>query len=104
MVMILEKDYKDIGVISMAIAPKPKNQLKNLAPEERAAEEFIAGAGKRSVPPETEKASKKKIGFMVYFDPEVLAKVELMAKRHGLSRSSWIQLKAIEALEQDEHR
>lgn len=88
----------------MAIAPRPNKQPKQANPEERAAADFIAGADKKAEPQTAppNKITTKKTGFMVYFDPEVLRKVEMMAKKSGLSRSSWIQLKAIEALENDE--
>ena len=43
---------------------------------------------------------QRKKGIMVYFDEEVLARVDAQAKRQGLSRSSWLHSKAIEALDQ----
>jgi hypothetical protein len=38
---------------------------------------------------------------MVYFDPEVVKKVDGRAKKEGLSRSAWLHSKAIRALEEE---
>ncbi|NWJ49110.1 MAG: hypothetical protein HXX08_24905 [Chloroflexi bacterium] len=78
----------------MAIAKRPGAGSK-VTSKELAEEEFIGGSGK----PKKE-ARAKKVGFMVYFDPEVLERVDAEARRSGLSRSSWVQHTAIKALEE----
>lgn len=92
----------------MAIAKpsRPNPNKATPADQDKAAENFIAGAGAPAQPsadPEPE-AQQKKRGFMVYFDPDVLAKVDALAKRKGLSRSAWIHSLAIAAVEKDAKR
>jgi hypothetical protein len=86
--------------------PNP-NKGTPTADQDKAAESFIAGAGAPAQSPAVEpepEAQQKKRGFMVYFDPDVLAKVDALAKRKGLSRSAWIHSLAITALEKDAKR
>lgn len=87
----------------MAIAKRPSgNKGATNIPNEKAVENFIAGAGQgKTGTPALEEKSAKKIGVMVYFDRDVLSRVDATAKKHGLSRSSWLHSKAIEALDQD---
>jgi len=73
----------------MAIAKKPKrHQTAIISQREQAAEDFIAGAaqGNAATPAET-----RKVPIMMRFDREVLARVEVTAKRRGMSRSAWRQ-------------
>lgn len=77
----------------MAIAKNPKRYLPDSSNTERAAEQFIAGAG-TTVPAgvaETPPPQTRKIPIMVRFDPALLKRVDGAAKRRGVSRSSWIQ-------------
>ena len=97
----------------MAIVKRPgAGSGKNIPvnEKEQAIEQFIAGsAGVASGGSQDNMASAngaapekiKKQGIMVYFDPQVLARVDQAAHAKGLSRSSWIHQKAIEALEEN---
>jgi hypothetical protein len=82
----------------MAIAKRPgSNKAPVVNKDEQAIEEFIEG--KTQQPASTRPA--KKVGIMVYFDPEVVKKVDGRAKKEGLSRSAWLHSKAIRALEEE---
>ncbi len=77
----------------MAIAKNPKRYLlPDSGNTERAAEQFIAGAG-TTVPAAVREAAPqaRKIPIMVRFDPSLLKRVDVAARRRGVSRSSWIQ-------------
>ncbi len=88
----------------MAIAKRPgAKKPVLLSKDDKAAEDFITGANKAQQQTETKAKLKpsKKVGIMVYFDPDVLAKVDAHAKRLGLSRSGWLHSTAIRALAED---
>jgi hypothetical protein len=77
----------------MAIAKRPgSNKAPVVNKDEQAIEEFIEGKTQQPA---------KKVGIMVYFDPEVVKKVDGRAKKEGLSRSAWLHSKAIRALEEE---
>lgn len=90
----------------MAIARRPKLAVPNgAAPrDERAAEAFIAGAGKGAVRDVTNDAATeaRKTPVMLRFDRDLLKKVDSAAKRRGVSRSSWIQYTVSRALDAGE--
>lgn len=90
----------------MAITKPTKPGRATNADQDKAAESFIAGAGATAQPAPASDAPKveRKKSFMVYFDPDVLEKVDALAKRKGLSRSAWLHSLAIKALEQEEVR
>jgi predicted HicB family RNase H-like nuclease len=83
----------------MAIARKPNSN--RLIPADKAAEQaanaFIQGAAK----PEqnTPAPDARKTPIMLRFDGELLRRVDLAAKRRGISRSAWIAFKVSEALD-----
>lgn len=84
----------------MSIAKNPKRYTPDSAGPDRAAEQFIAGAGKTaSAAPHPQQARKTPI--MIRFDPALLKRVDAVAKRRGVSRSSWIQYEISKVL--DEH-
>jgi hypothetical protein len=85
----------------MAIAKKPKRQQTDIAlpRQEKAAEEFIAGADQ---PDTTTSEDKRKVPVMMRFDRDVLTRVDAAAKRRGISRSAWIQFTVSRALDQGE--
>jgi len=88
----------------MPVAKHPQDTGKRQE-DESAAEAFIAGAEKKlpapvpmtSTPPRTRKER-----VMTQFDAEVLARVDVAAKRRGISRSAWIQFMVSRALDQGE--
>ena len=79
----------------MAIARKPKSNQTDISSEERAAEEFIAGA-------KTPARREKKTPILVRFDPHILERVDQAAGRRGISRSAWIHFMVSLVLEQEE--
>ena len=76
----------------MAIAKKPHRQQPVTA-DERAAERFISGAG-------TPKAGHR-IPTPLRFDPDLLARIDVAAKRRGISRSAWIQYTLSRSLDEE---
>lgn len=77
----------------MAIAKKPKvSQVK--APDETAAEAFIAGA---------EKPAKKgrRRQTTMRLDAELLSRVDAAARRRGVSRSAWVSYALSRALDEE---
>ena len=77
----------------MAIAKKPDRQ-QTLRAEDRAAEQFIAGASK------AEKGSQRVVTTL-RFDPDLLARIDAAAKRRGISRSAWIQYTLSRVLDEE---
>lgn len=77
----------------MTIGKKPKQQ--SVPDRERAAEHFIAAASK---PP----LEARKIMVTLRFDPDLLSRIDVAAKRRGVSRSAWIQYNLSRLLEQDQ--
>lgn len=61
----------------MPIARRPQRDV--------AEEKFIAGAGRRNV------LDKKKTRVMVQLDPDMLSRLDAIAKARGMSRSAMVQ-------------
>src|SRR3546814_18943717 len=81
----------------MAIARKPNSKPKSPM-DEAAADAFIAGADKPKAEPIATEADQAGRGakphnsaVMLRFDRAFLAKVDVGAKRRGISRRAWIQ-------------
>jgi hypothetical protein len=67
--------------------------------DESRAEAFISGAGKGEVP-KPDAAHKAVVNMR--FDPTLLAKIDGVAKRHGISRTAWLHIVSTRALESGE--
>ena len=67
--------------------------------DESKAEAFISGAGK-SESPKPDAAHKAVVNMR--FDPALLAKIDSVAKRHGISRTAWLHIVSTRALESGE--
>ena len=85
----------------MAITKNPKRNQKDIPAvnEEQAAEAFIAQAGKA---PTQESDEAKKTPVMIRFDRDLLKRVDIAAKRRGISRAAWVQFTLSRALDQGE--
>jgi hypothetical protein len=84
----------------MAIAKRPNRNTPNIhqqADPETAAAAFIAGAGDVS-----KQADVRKTPVMIRFDRELLGRVDVAAKRRGISRSAWVQYTISRALDTGE--
>lgn len=85
----------------MAIAKKPIRSTNDIIPQqinsEKAAEVFIAGADKKQDKIKIERENK--VPVMIRFDTQLLNQVDEVARRRGVSRSSWIQYTLSRALE-----
>ena len=77
----------------MAIAKKPDRQQAPRA-EDRAAEQFIAGASKAE-------SGNRRVVTTLRFDPDLLARIDAAAKRRGISRSAWIQYTLSRVLDEE---
>ena len=67
---------------------------------EQAANAFIKGAGKMAeAEPTAPATASRKTPIMLRFNGELLRRVDLAAKRRGISRSAWIAFKVSEALD-----
>jgi predicted HicB family RNase H-like nuclease len=77
----------------MAIAKNPNRYQSNTGDREWAAEKFIAGAAAPAAAGSEAagEASTRKVPIMVRFDRTLLKRVDVEARRRGVSRSSWIQ-------------
>jgi predicted HicB family RNase H-like nuclease len=84
----------------MAIAKKPGAQRAEtvIRNDERAAEAFIANAGKTAQEPEDE---GRKVPVTMRYDPDILKRVDIAAKRLGISRSAYVHVALSRALEQE---
>ncbi len=84
----------------MPIAKRPQDARKRQE-DESAAEAFISGAEKKTpAPVQVPSAPRtRKERVMTQFDTEVLARVDVAAKRRGISRSAWIQFMVSRALD-----
>jgi len=84
----------------MPIAKRPEDAGKRQE-DESAAEAFISGTEKKITTPvpmaNTPRTRKERV--MTQFDAEVLARVDVAAKRRGISRSAWIQFMVSRALD-----
>lgn len=86
----------------MALAKRPNRHQEGNAPaptDERAIQAFIE---KGNATEETKPKKAKKTAIMVYFDPDVLEQVDAAAQRKHLSRSAWLHLRALEALNEEQ--
>jgi hypothetical protein len=83
----------------MAIAKNPKRYQSDRQDPDRVAEQFIAGAG---TPVATAEQHSRKTPTMIRFDPNLLKRVDVAAKRRGVSRSSWIQYVISKMLDEGE--
>lgn len=86
----------------MAIAKNPKRYPPASGNTDRAAEQFIAGAGTVPAAVAETPSQVRKIPIMVRFDPSLLKRVDVAAKRRGVSRSSWIQYVISKVLDEGE--
>ncbi|MBN8901380.1 MAG: hypothetical protein BGO51_10190 [Rhodospirillales bacterium 69-11] len=86
----------------MAIARKP-NVNRAAAPgrdAEQAATAFIHGAAKAAAEDVAAPVTDvRKTPIMLRFNGELLRRVDIAAKRRGISRSAWIAFKVSEALD-----
>ena len=86
----------------MAIARRP-NSNRPVSPttdQDKVAEAFIHGAGRRDFPAgEAALDGLRKTPIMLRFDVGLLRRVDTAAKRRGISRSAWIAFKVSEALD-----
>ena len=84
----------------MAIARKPTSQHHD-APskgDERAAEAFIARAGKAAQEPDDE---GRKVPVTMRYDPDILKRADAAAKRLGITRSAYVHIALSRALDHD---
>lgn len=83
----------------MTIAKKPNRNTMNTQPAdpEKAAEAFITGAG--GAP---KQADVRKTPVMIRSDRELLDRIDVAAKRRGISRSVWGQYTISRALDTGE--
>ena len=77
----------------MAIAKKPERQQTEKR-DEQAASRFIAGASKP-------KTKARKTPTTLRFDPNLLERIDAVAKRRGISRSAWIQYTLSRVLDEE---
>lgn len=81
----------------MAIARKPNS---NRIDTDKAAEAFIHGTPKSvSHGPASGEEATRKTPIMLRFNADLLRRVDVAAKRRGISRSAWIAFKVSEALD-----
>jgi predicted HicB family RNase H-like nuclease len=80
----------------MAIAQLPKRKLAPNKEEEAAAAKFIEGAAAASQP------TAKRTPTMIRFDAGLLARVDMAAKRRGVSRSAWVAFTLSKALDEEQ--
>jgi hypothetical protein len=81
--------------IKMPYIVKPGN-------DDRKAEAFIAAASARgSAPAEAKDDSTGKAVVNMRFDARLLARIDVAARRQGISRTAWLHVAASKALEGD---
>lgn len=89
----------------MAIARKPnsnRSATQTLNPEQ-AANAFIHGAQRANEGlPASPAVDVRKIPIMLRFNGDLLRRVDIAAKRRGISRSAWIAFKVSEALDAED--
>jgi len=66
---------------------------------ERKAEAFISGAGVGKPAPVAEEAPKAVVNMR--FDSNLLARIDVDAKRRGISRTAWLHVAASKTLDKD---
>jgi hypothetical protein len=79
----------------MAIAQLPKRKLSPNKEEEAAAAKFIEGAA-------ASQPTTKRTPTMIRFDAGLLARVDMAAKRRGVSRSAWVAFTLSKALDEEQ--
>jgi hypothetical protein len=79
----------------MAIAQLPKRKLAPNKEEEAAAAKFIEGAA-------ASQPTAKRTPTMIRFDAGLLARVDMAAKRRGVSRSAWVAFTLSKALDEEQ--
>ena len=83
----------------MAIAKKPNRNRNEISPDEERAAVFITGAGQTPAPANE---TTPHVPVLMRFAQAVLKRVDVAAKRRGISRSAWIQFTVSRALDQGE--
>ncbi len=85
----------------MAIARRPssKSPAAAVSNPDEAAEAFIQGAGGSASIAGPAADGTRKTPIMLRFDAGLLRRVDVAAKRRGISRSAWIAFKVSEALD-----
>lgn len=81
----------------MAIASRPKRITSTDA--DQAASAFIAKAAALAPVPEIRPAQENRKPTMIRIPPHVLAKIDISARRLGISRSAFIVQSAVEKIE-----
>jgi hypothetical protein len=88
----------------MAIARRPSSNrpVTPAADRDKAAEVFIQAAASVDVASAGDLPADgpRKIPIMLRFDAGLLRRVDIAAKRRGISRSAWIAFKVSEALDE----
>lgn len=88
----------------MPIAKRPQH-ANTMLQDDAAAVAFIDAAGSQSTdapkPARGKKIRGKKIRVMAQFDEKVLARMDAVCARRGMSRSAWLQYLVSEALAQE---
>ena len=85
----------------MAITRKPERKPPTQINDD-IADAFIAGAAKAVVATSDVNPGPRKSPVMLRFDRELLGRVDIAAKRRGISRSAWIQFTVSRALDAGE--
>jgi hypothetical protein len=84
----------------MAIVKRPnRSTIVSGQGDDQAVEAFIGAAGK---PVAAKEIESRKTPVMLRFDRALLARVDVAAKRRGISRSAWIQFTVSRALDSGE--
>ncbi len=85
----------------MAITRKPTGQRQDTATkgEERAAEAFIARAGRAAQESDDE---GRKVPVTMRYDPDILKRADAAAKRMGITRSAYVHIALSRALDQQQ--
>lgn len=86
----------------MAISKKPKSNQNDIQmiDKELAAQNFIDQSQSTS---SIDLKRQNKIPIMLRLEPTLLSKINNLAKKRGISRSSWIHFILSETLEQEEN-
>jgi len=84
----------------MAIAKKPERRTTDIQPTSDPAAAFIAGAEKQTEPEQPAKPTRQRMEpVLMRFDPDLTRRIDEAARRRGLSRSAWVRMIVIDALE-----
>jgi molybdopterin-guanine dinucleotide biosynthesis protein A len=87
----------------MAIAKKPQRRTTDIPPTlDDPAAAFIAGADKQAdVAPTPKPARQRMEPVLMRFDPDLTRRIDEAAHRRGLSRSAWVRMIVIDALDRE---